>query len=90
MVRRVLNIVLHVEYLISILTIYLNISIELELAPYSLWRTGCQGFIGPFPLPFLIIFLFKNWRKDISMQMDLPNLFFLVNNSILFLDCSAS
>jgi hypothetical protein len=25
--------------------------------------TGCQGFIGPVPLPFLISDFLKNWRK---------------------------
>jgi len=45
-------------YSFSILTICLTIANELELAPYhGVSVTGCQGFIGPFPLPFLIKFV---------------------------------
>jgi len=30
---------------------------ELDLAPFSFERRGCQGFIGPIPPPFFISLL---------------------------------
>jgi hypothetical protein len=45
---------------------------ELELAPFSFLR-GCQGFTGPFPLPFLISKI-KDWRKSITAYWYQANL----------------
>jgi hypothetical protein len=58
----------------TILSIYLTylfpIFIGMELAPFLILKwIGCQGFIGPFPQPFLISDA-KNYCKNTSQNIN--------------------